>query len=693
MQRPTLKRFDDVCGQSEAVRYLRAQASSEFVSGERARKPGASVLIHGPVGASLGAIGKLYARALTCMQGDAPCGHCRDCKDFQAGQHPDHRVKNGGRLAENDAIRMLSGIYAPRAWNTVLISESHLLSVDSYDALYDVIKAPPRRTSFILLTHSPSRLPARVAGILQPVSISPPTSTERKEFLVRAAQDSSTQCTDESLSMLARFSPPGFAPARRDFERLATEGPITEARVRTYFAQEQRLDAAKYLEAVVDGKPLKDQISLLDGWGASPEEKVTAVQSVLDACFRRAVLEVSAHHLDLMTEPYVGIQRMANVIDAWAKSRNLSVRQAYEAVLEFWAPDIGITRGSLLALASRFDGALNAPPAIAPGAAEAREDLHRLKVRRTPSGKRRPSKASETISSSSSDSEVYLTERHVEEIWSAASFMVQEFGCLLNTRITIRFDRLGLRDEAAAAELLTRLCQQARQRLAGRDQLFHYIYVNERRSNGLVTNLAAFTDKRIFDIGNWLKARFIPREAPKSQAGAVTVRSAPPSLGGGARARHIALLKLLSRGIAADLLVPYRAGELDLAPRKLIDLIDVPGPWRGGVGLLNSMHRYATSRHLAARAREAEAKAGFPVLSAFQPAGWDFLRKMWELEEHKFRQSLKKRREAERAEVEKQWAGPSSVDQANLERQLKAWQASWPRSAEQQHGRKYQRWF
>jgi hypothetical protein len=58
--------------------------------------------------------------------------------------------------------------------------------------------------------------------------------------------------------------------------------------------------------------------------------------------------------------------------------------------------------------------------------------------------------------------------KQVRDLWEAASFLVQMYGLFLNTRITIRYGRLGIDDPSKAGPLLTSLMHELRMLITGR---------------------------------------------------------------------------------------------------------------------------------------------------------------------------------------------------------------------------------
>jgi hypothetical protein len=62
----------------------------------------------------------------------------------------------------------------------------------------------------------------------------------------------------------------------------------------------------------------------------------------------------------------------------------------------------------------------------------------------------------------------YLSLKQVRDLWEAASFLVQMYGLFLNTRISIRYGRLGIDDPSKVGPFLTSLMHELRMLINGR---------------------------------------------------------------------------------------------------------------------------------------------------------------------------------------------------------------------------------
>jgi DNA polymerase-3 subunit delta' len=75
---PSAQQTDWLAPQIEQLQ--RARSANRFPTG---------LLIHDERGAGGEALARFAAQLALCREANAPCGHCRDCRQWLAGQHPD----------------------------------------------------------------------------------------------------------------------------------------------------------------------------------------------------------------------------------------------------------------------------------------------------------------------------------------------------------------------------------------------------------------------------------------------------------------------------------------------------------------------------------------------------------------------------------------------------------------------------
>ena len=184
----------------------------------RARWPHA-MLIAGPAGIGKGALARFLARALLCESPAAaggPCGACPSCRYEAAGQHPDLRIVEPIEI-EDDVPKPVEWIVVDRIramahWaeltshrggaKVALIDPAERMHPSAANALLKTLEEPPADTYFLLVSHSPGRLPATIASRCQRVAAPRPGVDEGRAWLVAQGVEDA----DRALAQ-ARFAP------------------------------------------------------------------------------------------------------------------------------------------------------------------------------------------------------------------------------------------------------------------------------------------------------------------------------------------------------------------------------------------------------------------------------------------------------------------------------------------------------
>jgi DNA polymerase-3 subunit delta' len=191
-----------------------------------------ALLIHGASGLGKMRLAELFAQRLLCARPDGfACGECAGCRLFLAGTHPDFiRVQPAepGKAIGVDAVRHLISDLALKAqyggFRVVVISPAHQMNISAANALLKTLEEPAERTVMLLLTDSPSALPATILSRCQRLPVSMP----RRDLACRWLESASPGCPGEVL-----LAASGGAPLKA----LALAGSDVAGRRRTVFSE------------------------------------------------------------------------------------------------------------------------------------------------------------------------------------------------------------------------------------------------------------------------------------------------------------------------------------------------------------------------------------------------------------------------------------------------------------------------
>ncbi|MBS3965436.1 MAG: DNA polymerase III subunit delta' [Methylomonas sp.] len=136
-----------------------------------------ALLLTGQAGLGKRQLAECYARALLCHartpDGQA-CGECQGCRLSAAHTHPDYVLVESdepGKAIGIDRIRQLIAQLSlkpqSQACRVVIVSPADQLNTASANAFLKCLEEPGERTCFVLISATPSRLPATIRSRCQ----------------------------------------------------------------------------------------------------------------------------------------------------------------------------------------------------------------------------------------------------------------------------------------------------------------------------------------------------------------------------------------------------------------------------------------------------------------------------------------------------------------------------------------------
>ena len=223
----------------------------------------------------------------------------------------------------------------------------------------------------------------------------------------------------------------------------------------------------------------------------------------------------------------------------------------------------------------------------------------------------------------------HLKKLQVRKLWDAGSFLVQEYGILLNTRIVITHNRLGVSDTREGARLVSALVHElgmALKRSAPKScPHFHWLYAHDLgRKNGFATTLVAYIPETLADEAHeHLFERFLAKRygwpLPKKAVLLRTTRYENPKW---RLRRHLQLMRMLCRSVDPNIKVRDQ-GER----RALIDVLSIPKRLRETFDSFEVPQRCRASKTINEKMQHKASDARLAPLSAFGDEAWsDFSR-------------------------------------------------------------------
>ena len=138
-----------------------------------------AILLTGPQGLGKEEFALYFAQSLLCEQSGVdgePCGQCRACLLYQAGNHPDVTVISpleGKKNIGVDQVREIGQYLALKAQysghRVVVLTPAETMNVNSANSLLKTLEEPSPGTVLVLVTHRPAQLPATIRSRCQEI--------------------------------------------------------------------------------------------------------------------------------------------------------------------------------------------------------------------------------------------------------------------------------------------------------------------------------------------------------------------------------------------------------------------------------------------------------------------------------------------------------------------------------------------
>jgi DNA polymerase-3 subunit delta' len=143
-----------------------------------------ALLLAGKDGLGKRLFAERIAHALLCKASDinsAPCGICRNCQLFQAGNHPDYlslEPEDSKKPIRVDQIRSMGEFIVRTSqsgrYKIILLHPADRMNLNAANSLLKTLEEPPGVSLLLLVTSAPSKLPATIRSRCQQLAFFPP---------------------------------------------------------------------------------------------------------------------------------------------------------------------------------------------------------------------------------------------------------------------------------------------------------------------------------------------------------------------------------------------------------------------------------------------------------------------------------------------------------------------------------------
>jgi len=192
------------------------RAWSMLCTARKGSRPAHAWLLTGRAGIGKRAFARQFAQFALCEQSadtHSPCGSCRSCVLFAAGNHPDLRLLSPLEDATSiaiDQVRELGDFFALTAHygraKVALLEPVDRMTRSAANALLKMLEEPPALGLLILVTDHLEQLPATLRSRCQRLALDSIDTTQALEWLATAARGTPEPARRQALA-LARHAP------------------------------------------------------------------------------------------------------------------------------------------------------------------------------------------------------------------------------------------------------------------------------------------------------------------------------------------------------------------------------------------------------------------------------------------------------------------------------------------------------
>lgn len=146
-----------------------------------------ALLLRGPSGTGKVRFGQAFSKGLLCAspKSGVACGHCKYCKLFEAGSHPDYcsvQPDEGSRSIKVEQVREVIAFASRKAqfegFRVVFLQPAEAMNVNASNALLKCLEEPGANTVILLVSHQISQLLPTIRSRCQTLEFPLPLETD-----------------------------------------------------------------------------------------------------------------------------------------------------------------------------------------------------------------------------------------------------------------------------------------------------------------------------------------------------------------------------------------------------------------------------------------------------------------------------------------------------------------------------------
>lgn len=232
-----------------------------------------ALLIHDRRGGGGLWLARHAARLVLCRQPDAPCGQCRNCRQFLAGQHPDFfdvaPLENSKYIRIEQVRALIEELWMTAHGGGATVAILHpaeTLYPNASHALLKTLEEARAGVTLILVTMTPSRLPPTIRSRCQTLRIAAPSRAQSLDFLEHER---------------------GAGPWAAVLDAIG-DAPFDARELDPQAVARLAAETASTLRQVVSGRAEVSALAERWGRGEQFELRLTCIETWLTACIDRA---------------------------------------------------------------------------------------------------------------------------------------------------------------------------------------------------------------------------------------------------------------------------------------------------------------------------------------------------------------------------------------------------------------------